>query len=266
MKEEAKRYNEGKNRMDLVPPILTEEVGKVMTFGAQKYDPYNWAKGMKWSKCIASLKRHLTAFERGEDFDPETGIYHLAHIGCNITFLLDYYKNHPELDDRQHHYLEEKRIGLDIDGVLADFVGFLMEITGNKGHVPEHWNDPIVRREFDKVKKDEDFWRNIPPLLKREDIPFEPHCYITARSIASEITQEWLDRHLFPKAQLYCVGVGESKVEVARQSGVTHFVDDNYSNFLELTRADIFTYLYDASYNRKYDVGYKRIHSLKELV
>lgn len=264
--KEALRHNEGKNRLDLVPPILQEEVGKVMTFGANKYEPYNWAKGMKWSKCIASLKRHISAFERGEDFDPETGLYHLAHAGCNITFLLDYYKSCPELDDRQVPYLKTKKIGLDIDGVLADFSGHLLKISGNNNHKPSHWNDPILRKEFSKVKAEDEFWINIPPLLSSQDILFEPHCYITARSISPEITQAWLDKHLFPKAPLYCVGVGESKVEVAKSSGITHFVDDNYDNFIELTKAGIFTWLFNTPQNVKYNVGHRRIHSLKELV
>lgn len=264
--KEALRYNEGKNRLDLVPPILQEEVGKVMTFGAQKYEPYNWAKGMKWSTCIASLKRHVSAFEKGEDFDPETGLYHLAHAGCNILFLLDYYKNHPELDDRQHSFLEQKKIGLDIDGVLADFIPHILKYAGLENHKVTHWNDPIIRKYFPEVKNNSDFWEGIPTLCSREDIHFEPHCYITARSISSEVTQAWLDKHHFPVAPLYCVGVGESKVEIAKHSGITHFVDDCYQNFVELSKAGIFTYLHSGPQNLKYKVGSRRIHSLKELV
>lgn len=295
MKEKGRRYNKGKLRYELFPPFAKKAIVEVYTKGAHKYSIYkdkegnlikgmdipfedrgkyelvddasgNWRNGFSWTETLASIKRHEAAFEIGEDFDPELLTYHAANAAWGWISILEFYKIYPQGDDRKHPYLQERKIGLDIDGVLADFVGHLMEVTGNKGHVPEHWNDPIVRREFDKVKKDENFWKNIPPLLKREDIPFEPHCYITARSISSEVTQEWLDRHLFPKASLYCVGVGESKVEIARQSGITHFVDDSYSNFLELSRAGIFTYLYTAPYNKKYDVGYKRISSLKELI
>lgn len=68
MQEENKkgkglRFNDGKNRLDLVPTSLIEEVGKVLTFGASKYGDNNWRSPMSWSKCIASLKRHLVAFE-----------------------------------------------------------------------------------------------------------------------------------------------------------------------------------------------------------
>lgn len=76
------------------------EVAKVFTFGANKYEEHNWRKGMKWSKCIGCMKRHIAAFEMGEDLDNESGAYHLAHAASNILFLLEYYKTHPELDNR----------------------------------------------------------------------------------------------------------------------------------------------------------------------
>ena len=262
------KFDTGKLRYDLVNADSHKRMVEILTFGAQKYADRNWEKGMPWSRIIASLKRHLSAIEAGEDFDPESGKLHIDHVACNAHFLSAYYKIFPQGDDRPHSYLTKTKlkIGLDIDGVLADFVGHLMKVSGNTDHSPEHWNDPVVRAEFDKFKSDPTFWAEIPPLIGRLDVPFEPHCYITARSIDPTVTQGWLNKHLFPKAPLYCVGNGESKIEIAKKSGIDVMVDDSFSNFLELTNAGIFTYLYDAPYNRKYDVGYRRIKSLKELV
>lgn len=259
------RYNTGKLRYDLVNPYAHEQLVKVLTMGAEKYAERNWEKGMKWSGIIASAKRHLAAIERGEDYDKESGLLHVAHLAANIHFLTAYYKLYPQGDDRPKKAYNPIKYGLDIDGVLADFVGHLMKYTGNEGHVPIHWNDPITRNNFGKIAKDNEFWSTIPPLLNREDIPFEPHAYITARSVPQEITQEWLDRNLFPKAKLICVGTGESKVEVAKASGIDIMIDDSYTNFIELNAAGVFCYLYDAPYNRQYDVGHMRIKSLMEL-
>ena len=157
------RYNIGKLRYDLVHPFAHEQMVRVLTKGAQKYDERNWEGGMPWSTIIASLERHLAAIKAGE-------------------------------------------------------------------------------------------------------IPFEPHCYITARSVDPVITQAWLDKNMFPKAPLYCVGHGESKIETAKKSGINIMVDDSIANFLELTNAGIFTYLYDTAYNKKYNVGHRRIKSLRELI
>lgn len=263
----GKRYNQGKLRYDLVHPFAHEQMVRVLTKGAEKYSERNWEGGMAWSKILASTERHLAAIKAGEDYDPETGELHAAHLACNAHFLTAYYKIFPQGDDRPHEYLKNKRkIGLDIDGVLADFVGHLMRVSGNGDHMPEHWNDPIIRKEYENFKDDPKFWSEIPPLLTREDVPFEPHCYITARSVDPAITQAWLDKNMFPKAPLYCVGHGESKIETAKKSGINIMVDDSIANFLELTNAGIFTYLYDTAYNKKYNVGHRRIKSLRELI
>ena len=54
-----------------------------------------------------------------------------------------------------------------------------------------YWNDSILHECFAKVRDDENFWLSIEPTIK--ELPFEPHCYITSRSINKEITQKWLD-------------------------------------------------------------------------
>jgi len=112
----------------------------------------------------------------------------------------------------------------------------------------------------------ETFYANLKPLLKPEEIPFEPHCYITSRPCTVETTTKWLDDNGFPTKPVFCVGVGQSKVDVAVQAGIDIFVDDSYDNFVALNQAGICCFLYDAPHNRRYDVGFKRIKSLKELV
>ena len=62
---------------------------------------------------------------------------------------------------------------------------------------------------------------------------------------------------------VYSVGVNESKVEVAKKSGVDIFVDDRFENFVELNNNGICTFLFDAPHNRRYNVGHKRIKSFK---
>lgn len=93
------RYNQGKPRMELIPTELIEEVAKVLTFGAEKYDDYNWQKftPKQRGECVGSLMRHIEAYRKGEKLDPESGLSHLAHAGCNIAFLL-WYENNPYVE------------------------------------------------------------------------------------------------------------------------------------------------------------------------
>ncbi len=218
---------------------------------------------------ISSLKRHIAAIEKGEDYDVESGLLHSAHVMCNAGFLTEYYKIYPQGDDRPHSYLKTPKIGLDIDELLCRWLEAWKEHWGIKGVTTSWYFDRDIRERFEKMKQEgslEDFYLNLKPLLKPEDIPFEPHCYITSRPIPVETTIKWLDMWGFPTKPVYCVGVGQSKVEVAKSSGIDIFVDDCYDNFVALNNGGICTYLYDAPHNHRYDVGYKRIYNLKELI
>lgn len=94
------KHDQGKPRMDLLPKELLEEVAKVLTFGAEKYDAHNWRGGMDWSRLIGACQRHLIAWNDGEDTDEESGLSHLAHAGCCIAFLLTYQATETGNDDR----------------------------------------------------------------------------------------------------------------------------------------------------------------------
>jgi hypothetical protein len=265
-KHKGERHNQGKLRFDLVHPYAHEQMVRVLTKGAEKYAPRNWERGMAWSNVIASLKRHLQAIESGEDFDSETGELHAAHLACNSHFLTAYYKIYPQGDDRPHNYLHSPKIGLDIDGVIGDFNKHLCDTVGIDVHTISHWNDPIIGKHYPTVKDDKNFWLTMPTLVNPSELPFEVHAYITSRSIDDAVTKEWLDKNGFPVADLYCVGHNESKVEVALKSGIDIFVDDKFENFKELNNAGICCFLMDAPHNQHYNVGYKRIKHLKDLI
>ena len=94
------RYNQGKLRFDLVPPYPQEQYVRVLTLGAEKYAPRNWERGMSWTAVAGSLERHLHAWKKCEDNDPETQLHHMAHVMCNAAFLLQYSVTYPQGDDR----------------------------------------------------------------------------------------------------------------------------------------------------------------------
>lgn len=100
LRKDALRYNEGKVQWSLVSFKDIEEIPRVLEFGAKKYSRDNWKKGMPVTEMCDSLLRHVIAFASGEDIDPESGLSHLGHIGCNIMFINHTLKNHPEKDDR----------------------------------------------------------------------------------------------------------------------------------------------------------------------
>ncbi len=261
---EAKRFNEGKIRHDLIPAYAINEIAKVFTQGAEKYGENNYRKGMPWSKVLASLKRHINSLELGEDFDSESGCYHAAHAATNLIFLLEYYKIAPQFDDRQ--IKPQWRIGLDIDEVLADWTGAYRRVYNIPDeHVFHSWHlhYDILKRCTEELGPE--FYKGLSPLIRPEDIPFEPHCYITSRNIPNEVTMEWLHFYGYPTKPVYTVSLVESKLEIAKRENLDIFVDDVYKNFLELNNGGVFCYLLDRPHNRRFNVGHKRIYNLKDL-
>ena len=88
-----------KPRMDLLDPQAIEQMAQVLGFGARKYKAHNWRQGLSTGRLVAAALRHLFAFLRGEDRDPESGLPHVAHAMCCCMFLLGL-AHRPELDDR----------------------------------------------------------------------------------------------------------------------------------------------------------------------
>lgn len=100
----GRKDDQGKNRLDLLPPGFVSGVGRVLTFGAQKYDAHNWMTGIDYSRLLAALHRHIwEGIAVGEDIDPESGILHAYHASCSLAFL-GYFTENPavygEFDDR----------------------------------------------------------------------------------------------------------------------------------------------------------------------
>jgi len=96
----ALKFDANKLPLNLLSTEALNQTAAVLAFGAEKYASHNWRKGFTWSRPLAAAMRHLTAFNDGEDKDPESGLSHLAHAACCIMFLLEFEKTHPELDDR----------------------------------------------------------------------------------------------------------------------------------------------------------------------
>lgn len=87
----GRKFDGGKLQYGLLPPLALAETVKVLTFGAEKYEPDNW-KHVPDSKrrYFDALQRHLWAYKTGEKLDPESGIHHLAHAMCCLMFLYEH--------------------------------------------------------------------------------------------------------------------------------------------------------------------------------
>lgn len=94
------RFNGGKPDYSLIPLWTLQGEAYVWMYGKKKYAAWNWTKGMPWSVPFACAMRHLSAWQLGEEVDPESGLPHIDHAMCNLRMLKLYSKVYPEGDDR----------------------------------------------------------------------------------------------------------------------------------------------------------------------
>lgn len=102
MEDSGKKLDDGKNRLDLIPPAAIIELGKVLTMGSGKYGDRNWEKGIEFNRVYGAALRHLITWWNGEDTDKESGLSHLSHCLCNIAFLIHFERgnSYGEFDNR----------------------------------------------------------------------------------------------------------------------------------------------------------------------
>ncbi|MEM0949568.1 MAG: dATP/dGTP diphosphohydrolase domain-containing protein [Pseudomonadota bacterium] len=107
----GRKDDQGKDRIELVPPELIFAVARVLTFGAKKYADRNWEKGIKWSRVFGAAMRHLWAWWSGKQAtnknflfgptDDETKFSHLWHAACCVAFLIAFEdRQMDDFDDR----------------------------------------------------------------------------------------------------------------------------------------------------------------------
>jgi hypothetical protein len=87
--KEGIKYDKEKLMWDILPVREVEQIVKVLNFGANKYGRFNWQdlEDPK-TRYLNALYRHLIAYHKGEQYDEETKLSHLAHLATNALFLL----------------------------------------------------------------------------------------------------------------------------------------------------------------------------------
>jgi len=80
-----------KIRLELLPPNVLEEVGRVFAAGAEKYSEYGW-KGVVstpqgYANYMGSCYRHLVRMHIGEAIDFDSNHLHAAHVVANGMIL-----------------------------------------------------------------------------------------------------------------------------------------------------------------------------------
>ena len=136
--------------------------------------------------------------------------------------------------------MKKLKIGLDIDDTLLDFWTEYIKCFGN----PKE--DRVVTRNVYKLRKNRNFWENLPKL---REIDFVPELYCTKRINSKVYTKRSLEKHGFPIRPIYQMYYQKGNKADLIKGRVDVFIDDSISNFEMLNKSGVRCLLIDAPHN-----------------
>lgn len=177
-------------------------------------------------------------------------------------------------------------IGLDVDGVLADFCRAYREIAHSLHGVPVHgsgaqltWHPADLTEAQDAevwraIEASDSFWRNLDPVITHGDIldlraieraGVADFVYVTARHRwARSQTLVWLARHGLPAGRLHMTG--DKAPVLAKYPGLVGFLDDSPHGVATLHAAGAPVYVRDWPYNRDLSAAVPRVGGVGEYL
>lgn len=170
--------------------------------------------------------------------------------------------------------MQNIRIALDVDGVLADFshqiidharkLGLADEFPRNPSEVNTWDMCPRFREVFNSVCFKDSFWDSVPSLGNLPD--FKPIAYVTARPISSSVTEKWLVEHRYPRAEVITVSHPDEKLAVLERLKTDVFIDDYYDTIRKINRqSDTMGLLFKAPYQRGHEEEIKDLPIIDNL-
>ena len=82
------KHTTGKLKLSLVPPEILTAGASIREYGCKKYNnPDNWKEVPAQEFWDAAIRHTKAAWEDWTATDEESGMPHIWHIACNISFL-----------------------------------------------------------------------------------------------------------------------------------------------------------------------------------
>ena len=90
VKDQDAKADAGKPRLSLVPRKIIWDIAAIREYGNKKYgDPENWRQVEPERYRDAAYRHFMRYLDDPTGVDEESGLPHLWHLACNISFLCE---------------------------------------------------------------------------------------------------------------------------------------------------------------------------------
>ncbi len=97
----SRAASDAKDPLDYLEPTADSAIARALKSGGEKYGRGNYRKSdILITTYVGAIRRHVAAWHSGEDYDPDTGLHHLAHIGASVHVVLGAMDAGTLVDDR----------------------------------------------------------------------------------------------------------------------------------------------------------------------
>jgi uncharacterized HAD superfamily protein len=179
------------------------------------------------------------------------------------------------------------RIGLDVDGVLADFIAAACDIAIQLGFDPDPtvWDiglsEPQLDQLWERIRATENFWLRLNPFSptnlqevqhKHTLIFITSRVPLNAGDSVEQQTATWLNHLLgidFPTVLV--VGRPQIKPKLYRQLALDSYIDDKAETVVAMRKLGQNCYVFDQPWNRNAHMGligedHRRVKSIEEYI
>lgn len=94
-------------RYELIPWEPLAELAKAYEVGGRKYGDDNYLNGYSYGRSFGAMMRHGWRFMAGQDYDPDTGVHHLALAAWHCFTMMTFQVRSLGTDDRYKQQKEE---------------------------------------------------------------------------------------------------------------------------------------------------------------
>ena len=107
--QKAKKFDNGKADLSLLPESALKQAAYAFMYGAEKYGRYNYLNGIEVSRLIAAALRHINSYNEGNEIDPESGAKHLGHAIANLSMIIELAEKGKLIDNRYNNMISLDR-------------------------------------------------------------------------------------------------------------------------------------------------------------